>query len=150
MLKFNRKTEYALLALQHLNGSDDKSITKVREIAVTFNIPFPVLAKVMQQLARYDFVEPLQGARGGYRLGPRGLDSSILQFLEAMEGPQGLVDCLADGECDQLANCTIRTPLSELDITIRQFFSNIKLQDVLGGTSAHQIFGAPLPSRHMT
>ena len=82
MLKLTRKTEYAFMALGHLSRPEGGSVTKVREIADTCGIPFPILAKVMQRLARKGFVEPVQGARGGYRLKALLTDVSLWQFLE--------------------------------------------------------------------
>ncbi len=143
MFKLTRKTEYALLALGYLKGSPDDSVTKVREIADRHRIPFPILAKVMQQLARHKYVEPLQGAKGGYRLADRAMNGNLWMFLEQMEGPQGLMDCIVSTGCDQISTCTIQSPLRELDATIRNFFNNLQLRDVLVDMSAKPAFGAP-------
>ena len=143
MFKLTRKTEYALLALGYLKGSPDDSVTKVREIADRHRIPFPILAKVMQQLARHSYVEPLQGPRGGYRLGERAITGNLWMFLERMEGPQGLMDCIISTDCAQISTCTIQSPLRGLDATIRNFFNNLQLQDVLVDMSANPAFGAP-------
>ena len=144
MFKLTRKTEYALLALQELSNSAEADIIKVREIAERRQIPFPVLAKVMQRLARHNYIEPTQGARGGYQLLEQAMTTNMWQFLEEMEGPQGLVDCFMEASCEQLETCSIRSPLQELDRSIRQFFYGVKLKDVLGNSS--NSFGAPFIS----
>ena len=144
MFKLTRKTEYALLALHELSISAEADVTKVREIAEHNQIPFPVLAKVMQRLARHNYIEPTQGARGGYQLHEQAMTTNMWQFLEEMEGPQGLADCFMEASCEQLEFCSIRSPLHELDRSIRQFFYGVKLNDVLGRTS--NSFGAPFIS----
>ena len=130
MLKLTRKTEYALLALGDLNRAGGGAATKVREIADHYEIPFPVLAKVMQQLARRGFVEPIQGARGGYRLRANLGEVNLWQFLEVMEGPVGIVDCLIDQDCIQLSSCPIRTPMQVIDHTLRNVFHRMTLEDI--------------------
>ena len=130
MLKLTRKTEYALLALGHL-CHDDGSTTKVREIADTYNIPFPVLAKVMQQLARHNFVEPIKGAQGGYRLKIDPVEIDLWQFLEQMEGRSAIVGCFVEEDCDQLTTCLIRSPLHVIDDTIKSVFHGMTLKDVI-------------------
>ena len=130
MLKLTKKTEYALLALTHLGQAESESITKVREIADAHDIPFPVLAKVMQQLAKMEFVEPIQGAQGGYRLKTSLREINLWQFLERMEKPSGIVDCVADHDCAQMGSCTIRTPLQAIDRRIRTVFDGMTLDDV--------------------
>ena len=131
MLKLTRKTEYALLALGHLCKDGHSSTTKVREISDTYNIPFPVLAKVMQQLDRHNFVEPIKGAQGGYRLKIDPVEIDLWQFLEEMEGRSAIVGCFIDEDCDQLPTCLIRSPLHVIDDTIKAVFHGMTLEDVI-------------------
>ena len=51
MLKLTRKTEFALLALGDPNRAGREVVTKVRQIADHYEIPFPVLAKVLSSRA---------------------------------------------------------------------------------------------------
>lgn len=133
MLKLTRKTEYALMALGHLSRPEGGGVTKVREIADTCGIPFPVLAKVMQRLARAGFVDPVQGARGGYRLKARLADVNLWQFLERMEGPLGIVDCIYvnEDECTQVESCSIRSPMRIIDHTIKSVLTGLSLEYVV-------------------
>jgi len=119
------------MALSHLVGTGSQGVTKVREISRSYKIPFPVLAKVMQQLARQGYVEPVQGAQGGYRLKADLGGVNLWQFLEKMEGPLGLVDCLADEYCAQLETCNIRTPMQAIDHTIKSVFNGLSLEYIL-------------------
>ncbi|MBA7617031.1 MAG: Rrf2 family transcriptional regulator [Calditrichaeota bacterium] len=133
MLKLTRKTEYALMALGCLSRPDGGSVTKVREIADNCDIPFPVLAKVMQQLARKGFVEPVQGAQGGYRLKANLADVNLWQFLDRMEGPLGIVDCVnvSEDECTQVESCSIRSPMRVIDHTLKTVFTDLSLEQVV-------------------
>ena len=58
MLKLTRKTEYALIALRHLRFVGADSIVSTKQIAAQYSIPQPLLAKVLQELSRQDFIEP--------------------------------------------------------------------------------------------
>ncbi|MCH7498311.1 MAG: Rrf2 family transcriptional regulator [Candidatus Marinimicrobia bacterium] len=131
MLKLTRKTEYALMALSHLVNAGGSGVTKVRKISQDYQIPFPVLAKVMQQLAREGYVTPVQGAQGGYRLNMDPGTVNLWQFLEMMEGPLGLVDCIVDDQCTQLDVCNIRTPMQAIDHTIKSVFHSLSLEQIL-------------------
>lgn len=131
MLKLTRKTEYALMALGHLGRSEGESVTKVREIADTYRIPFPIMAKVMQRLAQKGFVEPVQGARGGYQLKANLAEVNLWQFLEKMEGPLGIVDCVSEDECTQISSCNIRNPMRVIDYTLKSVFTGLTLEHVV-------------------
>jgi len=131
MLKLTKKTEYALLALGHLSRAGQGATINVREIADTHQIPFPVLSKVLQRLAREGYVEPTKGAHGGYRLREELAQRNLGQFLEQMEGPFGLVDCIAVPNCTQLDGCLIRTPLQVINETILAAFHRMSLAEVI-------------------
>ncbi len=136
MLKLTKKTEYALLALAHLDQAGRGAAINVREIADTYQIPFPVLSKVLQRLAREGYVEPTKGARGGYRIREELAQHNMWQFLEQMEGPLGLVDCITTADCTQQTACLIRSPLNAINDTIAAAFHRMSLADLFRSQAA--------------
>ena len=130
MLKLTRKTEYALIALRHLRVIGVDTIVSTKDIATRYNIPQPLLAKVLQELSRQDYIEPIQGPKGGYRLKVKLNMITMTQFFEMMEGPLGLMDCYFDSNCELLDSCNIRTPINQLNESMRTMFDNMTLSDV--------------------
>ncbi len=130
MLKLTKKIEYALIALQHMQEKDHNDITSVKEIADNFELPASLLAKVLQQLAKHKIVEPIQGPSGGYRLRKPLETIKLNDFIEIVEGPVGLVDCLKDPDCSHVGTCNIRVPIERINNTIKDLFSNMTLADI--------------------
>ncbi len=129
MLKLTKKIEYALIALQHMQGKNRNDITSAKEIAENFDLPISLLAKVLQQLAKHKIIMPIQGPNGGYQLN-KSLDKIKLNdFIEIIEGPVGLVDCLHDPDCGHIGTCNIRLPIERVNNTIKDLFSNMTLAD---------------------
>ena len=130
MLKLTRKTEYALIALRHLRFIGKDNVVSSKEIANQYNIPKPLLSKVLQDLARQNFIEPIQGPRGGYKLKAK-LDSfSMTEFFELMEGPWGIMDCYFDSNCELVETCNIRSPIQRLNESMRTMFDKMTVNDV--------------------
>ena len=130
MLKLTRKTEYALIALRHLRFIGKDNVVSAKEIADQYNIPKPLLAKVLQDLARQSLIEPIQGPRGGYKLKAK-LDSfSMTEFFELMEGPWGIMDCYFDSNCELVETCNIRSPIQRLNESMRTMFDKMTINDV--------------------
>ena len=130
MFKTTRKAEYARIALIQMQLKGNKSLTSVKEISQQNGIPYELLAKTMQLLARAEIVEAVKGPHGGYRLKK---DPSIIKmttFFEIIEGPMGFMDCSFDTDCDQIQSCAIRTPIQRINDSIRNMFNNISLQDI--------------------
>ena len=130
MLKLTRKTEYALIALRHLRLVDLDEVVSAKDIAAQYNIPPSLLAKALQKLSRQDFIEPIQGPKGGYRLKVNLDMVTLTQFFELMEGPLGLMDCYFDSNCELLDSCNIRAPINQLNESMRTMFDNMTLNDV--------------------
>jgi len=130
MLKLTKKIEYALIALQHMQGKKNNEVTSVKEVTEEYDLPASLLAKVLQQLAKNNIIEPIQGPSGGYRLNKPLEEIQLNDFIEIIEGPVGLVDCLHDPDCGHIGTCNIRIPIERVNNTIKDLFSNMTLADL--------------------
>jgi len=132
MLKLTRKLEYALIALSHIQGQATEKIVSTKEIAETHRIPLQLLAKTLQQLAKHNIIEAIQGAHGGYRL-KKSLDNiNMNTLIQILEGPIGIMDCSVDSNCVQLDICNIRKPINRVNDAIISMFDNLTLADITG------------------
>ena len=132
MLKLTRKLEYALIALSHIQGQATEKIVSTKEIAETHRIPLQLLAKTLQQLAKHNIIEAIQGAHGGYRL-KKSLDNiNMNTLIQILEGPIGIMDCSVNSNCVQLDICNIRKPINRVNDAIVSMFDNLTLADITG------------------
>ena len=132
MLKLTRKLEYALIALRYIHGQTAEKIVSTKEIAKIHRIPLQLLAKTLQQLAKHNIIEAIQGAHGGYRL-KKSLDNiNMNSLIQILEGPIGITDCSVDSNCVQLDICNIRKPINRINDAIVSMFDNLTLADITG------------------
>ncbi len=137
MIHFNRKTEYALMAIEHMiqKQGSETVLSSVREISEQHKIPYPLLAKVMQQLSVKGMIKSVQGTKGGYILAKNPDDMSVASVVEIFEGPFAVAECF-NGEkitCPQWDGCSIRSPFSELNNKIFHLLSETSVADLVGG-----------------
>ena len=110
MFRLSKRADYGLIALKHLALHDEHTYS-APEIARTYNIPSELMAKVLQRLVREGLLFSHAGPTGGYSLA-RGADNiSVIEVIEALEGPVLLTPCEAADDCEQLQLCSIRDPL---------------------------------------
>ena len=137
MLLFNRKTEYALIAIEHMirKNQDGDAITSTREIAQTYHIPNPILAKVMQKLGSKGLIKSLQGTKGGYVLAKQPEDISVAHVVEVFEGPWAVAECFRDEKitCPQWDGCLIKSPLYDLNHKIYNLLTQTSVADLCVG-----------------
>ncbi len=135
MLHFNRKTEYALISLEHMfrkRGLGLADLTSTREVSEHYQIPYPLLAKVLQKLAGKGLVKSVHGTKGGYILGKRPEDISVADVAEIFEGPLAVAECLKEEKitCPQWDGCRIKNPLTELNHKIYHMLADTSVADL--------------------
>jgi len=109
MFRLSKRADYGLIAMKHLAIHPEHAYS-APEIARTYNIPAELMAKVLQKLVRKGLLESHAGPTGGYALARNPEKISVIEVLEALEGPIQLTPCEAD-VCEQLELCSIRDPL---------------------------------------
>lgn len=115
MLRLSKKADYALLALRHLASPKGRVTASARELAESYDLPPELLAKVLQQLVKAGLLSSQQGIRGGYGLAREAAAITVVDVIEAIDGPMTVTACSeSDHSCDQYTKCNIRDPLWKL------------------------------------
>jgi len=108
-MQITRQADYALRTVLFLSrlGSGQRAATSL--IAREQNIPPSFLAKIVSQLSIAGVLQTSRGARGGVSLALSPKDVSLLEVVEAIDGPIMLVGCaLNSADCVFGENCPIR------------------------------------------
>ena len=129
MLKVTKTIEYGLIAIRHISKQNNK-LCSSKKIATKYHIPVEILAKTMQKLCKKGYFKAVQGSKGGYFLN-RNLNSIyLIDFIEDIEGPVGIVQCSVDTSCDILDFCNIRSPINKINQNIKNLLNNVSLYEI--------------------
>ncbi len=99
-MQITRQADYALRAMIFLAEMEPNQRAATSQIAEVQHIPPSFLAKIISQLSIAGLIHTSRGARGGVSLARSPEEISILEVVEAIDGPISLNECTAD-----LANC---------------------------------------------
>ena len=136
MLKIHRKLEYALLALQHMRmvgatGGVDRLMT-ARELCEIHPMPFDVLSKVLQRLARCGVLTSTQGAQGGYRIRADLRRYSLYDLSEALLGPMRFANCMDERcACQLTGSCTVISAVVNLARRVERLYREVSVDELL-------------------
>ncbi len=131
MLKLTKKADYGLIALRHLALGGPAAAASAKEIAMAYGMPLPLLAKVLQRLARTGLLDSLPGTNGGYRLARHPAKISALEVIRAIDGPVMVTSCqTTHGACVQSQRCTVREPLRKLHEGILTLLGGITILEL--------------------
>ncbi len=129
MLKLTRKTDYGLIALRHLALAGGSASAK--EIAERYGVPQPLLAKVLQTLARGGFLKAAHGTNGGYSLARDPRTINALEVIRALDGPVLLTSCSDEtDDCCQAGRCSVREPLRRIEQGMRQLLEGVSISEM--------------------
>ena len=107
-MQITRQADYAVRAVLHLARNGDQR-TATSFIAEAQKIPPSFLAKIISQLSIAGFLQTSRGARGGVTLARPPGDITLLEVIEAIDGPIQLNECVGNkGACPFEENCPLR------------------------------------------
>ena len=129
MFRLSKKADYGLIALKHLAMHSEESIS-AREIAAEYRIPAELLAKVLQKLARKGLLVSQQGMNGGYVLARDPARISIVDVVEALEGPISITPCERGDDCRQLQLCSVRDPLLKVKAKVVRVLGDMSIYEL--------------------
>ena len=92
-MQITKQADYALRAVLYLSRMDDGSKASTKDIAEMQHIPPSFLAKIVSQLSIAGLIQTARGARGGVTLARPPEQVSILDVIEAIDGPMLLNEC---------------------------------------------------------
>jgi Rrf2 family protein len=108
-MQITRQADYAVRAVLYLAqlGEDRRAATS--QIAQEQQIPPSFLAKIVSQLSVAGLLQTSRGARGGVSLARSPGEISLLEVVEAIDGPILLNECVSqNGECVFGDDCPMR------------------------------------------
>jgi Rrf2 family protein len=86
-MKISSSTGYGLLAVGHIAQNQDKGLIRSQTIAKQYNIPLEYLLKIMLELVKANILRSKRGPRGGFSLARSPEKITMLEIIEAVEGP---------------------------------------------------------------
>lgn len=135
MLRVTKLTDYATVVLTVLAARPGE-VLSATELAEAAGLEPPTVSKLLKPLAQAGLVEGLRGVRGGYRLTRPAGDVTLIEIVEAMEGPLAITECSQDdSQCGIADQCGVRSNWRLI---------NDVLADALRGVTLAQML-RPLP-----
>jgi Rrf2 family protein len=108
-MQITRQADYAIRAMLFLSSLKPGDRAATSQIADTKKIPSSFLAKIISQLSIAGLIHTSRGARGGVSLARDPSEITILDVVEAIDGPIALNDCTLDPhQCTFGEQCPIR------------------------------------------
>jgi Rrf2 family protein len=108
-MQITRQADYAVRAIYYLANLGQESRASTSQIAKEQHIPPSFLAKIISQLSVAGLLHTSRGARGGVTLARDPKEITMLDVVEAIDGPILLNECVDDSHgCKFEEECPMR------------------------------------------
>ena len=103
-----RKGDYSVRAMLHVARYAGAGRQKARVVAATMEIPNGYATQILANLVAQGLLNATAGPDGGYELARSADDITLLEIVEAAEGPIRLETCVLEGgSCDWREVCPV-------------------------------------------
>ena len=130
----SRRTDYALRMIAELVESPD-GLVSVRTLAREGGVPYSFARSIQHDLAQAGLVSNARGANGGMRLAVDPREATLLEVVEAVQGPVALSPCLdasEDGEpCPNRGRCRFTSVWCNARRLLRDMLSSVTLHQLI-------------------
>jgi Rrf2 family protein len=107
-MQITHQADYAIRTIYYLARLNPDQKASTRQIAREYQIPASFLTKIISQLSVAGIIRTARGASGGISLSQPPDKITMLDVLEAIDGPVALNECLNDADsCPFSGNCVL-------------------------------------------
>jgi len=134
-MRLTAKSEYGVLAAIDLACNYGSGPISAREIAERRGIPPRFLEQLFVSLRRAELVKAVRGAKGGFVLSRDPQEITVLDVVEALEGPlaSSMCDQAREEVCVKSSSCAAAPVWARATSALRDVFATTTLAS-LGGT----------------
>lgn len=132
-MKLTPAAELAVRGILVLAQEHGQGPTTLAEVCRRRDLPREYLTKIFASLSRSGLITPIRGKGGGYVLARPPESISLLEVIEAVEGPIALNFCQQDPpQCEQ-DHCPVRPIWTDIQEYIRTRLGAQTLGDLVSG-----------------
>ena len=135
-MEITRETDYAIRCILYLSEKEG-TIIMADEISRAMFIPKSFLAKILQKLTKAGVVKSFRGVKGGFRLAKKPQQTSLLDIIEAIEGPAAMNRCATDASlCNLSGTCTVYPVWVKLRKMVENYLRKTNFRELSSSTSS--------------
>ncbi len=107
-MQITRRADYAVRTMIEVAKAEEGATALTHEVAARQEIPAPFLAKIVLALSRGGLLRSYRGSGGGIALAKPADQITLLQVVEAVDGPIAVSSCvLWPEDCARSGRCPV-------------------------------------------
>jgi len=130
-MQLTRAADYAVRVMIYLAGPATEGRVSLPALAEATEAPESFLSKVLQTLSHAGLISSRRGQSGGFQISERGCKATMLEVIEAVDGPICLNVCLVSGRsCDRKGQCPAHPVWARAQMAMLDVLADAKVADL--------------------
>ncbi|HEY5467525.1 MAG TPA: RrF2 family transcriptional regulator [Coriobacteriia bacterium] len=129
-MRLTARSEYGLLALIDLGARYGDGPVSAREISQRQGVPGKFLEQLLAALRKAGIVSASRGAHGGFLLTRDPSEITVLEVVEALEGPLAPTVCDGGAQCERSGACAAAGVWAKATAALREVFLTTTIADL--------------------
>lgn len=130
-MKLSRTVAYALQATLQLAQAKSGTPVPCSQLAASGRMPERFLLQVLRSLVTHGILQSTRGVEGGYTLERRPEDITLLEVIEAIDGPMGSAVSTNNENLPSETLQRLQGVMRQLNENMRRDLAAIKLADLI-------------------
>ena len=131
-MKISRSTGYALVATGYIAQNYLEGAVLAARVSREYGIPLEYLLKILQQLVRANVLRSKRGPRGGFFLAKPAEKITMLDIVEAVDGPMISHLHLAEQTSNAPFSLKMEDICRKATGQVKETYETAKLSDIIG------------------
>ena len=147
MIRLTNLADYAVVVMAAAAREPGVKLSAARVAELTM-IPAPTVAKLMGTLARGGLLTASRGVAGGFTLSRDPANISVVDVVEAVDGPIALTSCAGNdvNDCVMEGHCAVRGHWAPINQAVRGALAAVTLADLVRPAAAAAPLAAAAPA----
>jgi len=138
---FSSAAEYAIRGVAELAARSPSSRVQLDDIVAGTGLPRDFMAKVFQKLVHGGVLRSAKGRGGGFSLARPPHEITLLQTVEAVEGPQAYDPCVVGLEkCNDQMPCAQHDLYKPIRQRLKDYLRTTTLADLAASLRSKQVW----------
>ena len=131
MIRITKVTDYGFVLLSRMVSSGEEC-HNARAVSEATHIPLPMVSKILKSLTRSGLLASHRGVKGGYTLARPAGEISVIEIIDALEGPVAITECSCEPEskCELESLCPVSTSWNKINLAVRGALEDITLAEI--------------------
>jgi len=136
-VKINTRVRYAVRMMADIAAHSAKGPVPLREVSERQGISRLYLSQLAAPLRNSGLLRSVWGNKGGYLPTRPPSEITLLEIIEAVDGPVAVLDCVVDaGFCDRAPECAPLSVWRDINAAIIRILEQYTLEDLVHPSKA--------------